>query len=133
MRDIDRVWARIKANAGLEFRTITGLAFTYEVPGNYLRVSRTVRNLSRSNFSKALEFVPTAGPGQLQGRQGPSYTWAILMDPREAGRLVMRPMAACVPLTDRRNARHWYRTRAKQEIDFQEPTAHLSQIIDSLL
>jgi hypothetical protein len=82
MRHIDRVWARIKANAGLEFRTVTGLPFTYEVPGNYLRVSRTVRNLSRSNFQKALELVPAEGPGQLRGRQGASYTWAILMDPR---------------------------------------------------
>ena len=26
--------------------------------------------------------VPTAGPAQLQGLQGPSYTWAILMDAR---------------------------------------------------
>lgn len=64
------------------FQTVTGLEFTYEVPGNYLRVSRTIRNLSRSNFAKALEQMPAGGPAELKDRQGASYTWAILMDPR---------------------------------------------------
>jgi hypothetical protein len=82
MSNVDEVWARIRAHAGQEFHTATGLPFTYEVPGNYLRVDRTTRNLSRTNFSKAIEQMPTEGPGQLRGRQGASYTWAILMDPR---------------------------------------------------
>lgn len=82
MGDIEDVWARIRAHAGQEFRTVTGLPFTYEVPGNYLRVNRTDRNLSRTNFAKAIELLPADGPGQLPGRQGASYTWAILMDPR---------------------------------------------------
>jgi hypothetical protein len=80
--DIDVVWDRIRHHAGQEFRTITGLPFTYEAPGNYLCVSRTVRNLSRSNFEKALELMPAAGPAELRDRQGAAYTWAILMDPR---------------------------------------------------
>lgn len=82
MSKVEGVWARIQTHAGEEFRTVTGLPFTYEVPGNYLRVNRTTRNLSRTNFSKAIELMPTEGPGQLRGRQGASYTWAILMDPR---------------------------------------------------
>jgi hypothetical protein len=82
MRDVDSAWSRIRVHAGQEFRTTTGLPFTYEVPGNYLRVSRTIRNLSRTNFAKAIDLMPTEGPGQLHGLQGPSYTWAILMDPR---------------------------------------------------
>jgi hypothetical protein len=82
MRDVERVWTRIHAYAGQEFRTVTGLPFTYEVPGNHLRVSRTNRNLSRTNFAKAIELMPAGGPGQLHGCQGPAYTWAILMDPR---------------------------------------------------
>lgn len=85
MHDIEQVWTRIKAHAGQEFRTVTGLPFTYQVPGNYLRVSRTNRNLSRTNFAKALELMPAAGPGQLRGRQGAAYAWAILMDPRVRG------------------------------------------------
>ncbi|WP_204045338.1 hypothetical protein [Acrocarpospora phusangensis] len=82
MSDVEDVWARILTYAGQEFRTVTGLPFTYEVPGNYLRVSRTNRNLSRANFEKAIELMPAEGPGELRGRQGASYTWAILMDSR---------------------------------------------------
>lgn len=84
-RDFDAVWARIERHAGEIFRTITGLEFSYEVPGRYLRVSRTERNLSKTNFRKALELLPTAGPGELKDRQGASYTWAILMDARVRG------------------------------------------------
>lgn len=80
MPSIDVVWERIQRHAGQEFHTITGRPFTYEVPGNYLRVDRTDRNLSRSNFAQALDLMPAAGPGQLRGRQGAAYTWAILMD-----------------------------------------------------
>lgn len=82
MADIDRVWHRIAGHAGQTFRTVSGLEFTYEVPGNYLRVSRTIRNLSRSNFAKALGQMPAQGPAELKDRQGASYTWAILMDER---------------------------------------------------
>ncbi|TCN40506.1 hypothetical protein EV644_106435 [Kribbella orskensis] len=59
-----------------------GLAFTYDVPGNYLRPSRTVRHLSKTNFARALEAMPAVGPGAIPARQGSSYTWAILMDDR---------------------------------------------------
>jgi hypothetical protein len=80
--NVDDVWARIQTYAEQEFRTITGISFTYEVPGNYLRVHGIERNLSRTNFAKATELMPAGGPGELRGRQGASYTWAILMDPR---------------------------------------------------
>lgn len=80
--DIETVWARIADHAGQTFRTITGLEFTYEVPGNYLLVSRTIRNLSHSNFAKALAQMPAESPAVLRDRQGASYTWAILMDER---------------------------------------------------
>jgi hypothetical protein len=82
MADIDVVWERIRLHAGEEFLTITGLPFTYEVPGNYLRPSRTVRHLSRTNFAKALPYMPTPGPAGIRERQGAAYTWAILMDDR---------------------------------------------------
>lgn len=86
MTDIERIWERIKRNAGEEFFTINGLPFTYVVPGNFLRVTRNGeeinRSLSRTNFEKALPVMPAAGPGELKERQGSSYTWAILMDRR---------------------------------------------------
>lgn len=84
--DIDAVWQRIQTHAGEIFQTATGLPFTYRVPGNYLRVTRDGqainRSLSRTNFSRALEFMPAARPSQLKGRQGSAYTWGILMDRR---------------------------------------------------
>lgn len=80
--DIEDVWSRIAAHARELFHTKTGLPFTYEVPGNYLRVSRANRSLSKTNFAKALDAMPAHGPGEIKDRQGSAYTWAILMDPR---------------------------------------------------
>ncbi|MHA7861534.1 hypothetical protein ACX1DX_09215 [Tessaracoccus sp. Y36] len=86
MTDITRVWRRIEAHAGEVFMTITGLEFTYRVPGQYLRVTRDGkeinRGLSRTNFAKALERMPTPRPSDIKDRQGSAYTWAILMDAR---------------------------------------------------
>ncbi len=86
MADIEPVWERIRRHAGEPFQTVTGLPFTYKVPGNYLRVDRTVRNLSKTNFAKALKQLSCDGPGGLAGRQGASYTYAILTDPRISAR-----------------------------------------------
>ncbi|MGW5365981.1 hypothetical protein [Actinopolymorpha pittospori] len=86
MATIATIWERIQQHAGAEFRTVTGLPFSYQVPGQYLRVTRGAsdvnRFLSRTNFERALEMMPAPSPGVLKGRQGASYTWAILMDPR---------------------------------------------------
>lgn len=63
--------------------------FTYEAPGNHLRVTRdggeVNRSLSRTNFTKAAALMPTDGPGGIKERQGSAYTWAILMDERIRG------------------------------------------------
>jgi hypothetical protein len=84
--DFDAVWNRIRSHAGETFKTKTGLAFSYHVPGAYLRVDRNgheiERSLSRTNFEKAAAQLPAGGPGDLRDRQGASYTWGILMDPR---------------------------------------------------
>ena len=86
MTDIDQVWPRIEQHAGSEFKTRTGLVFTYRVPGRFLRVTRDGReinrSLSRTNFAKALERMPTEHPSDLKDRQGSAYTWGVLMDPR---------------------------------------------------
>ena len=70
------------AHAGAEFRTVTGIVFTYSVPGDYLRVDAVNRSLSHTNFARAIKLMPVDGPGSLPGVQGASYTWGILMDPR---------------------------------------------------
>mgnify|MGYP000324203058 CR=1 FL=1 len=86
MSDFAEVWRRIEEHAGQEFHTVTGKPFTYRVPGAYLRVSRDGREINRSlsltNFAKAAELMPVARPSDLADRQGPAYTWAILMDER---------------------------------------------------
>ena len=86
--DEQAMWDRIRRHAGGEFRTRSGLAFTDDVPRNYLRVTRdgreVNRSLSRTNFVKAAAMLSADGPGGLPGRQGRSYTWAILTDDRIA-------------------------------------------------
>ena len=83
MRDSTVIWQRIKARQGEEFRTKTGLPFTYDVAGNTIVVSRspTYPFLS-SQFEKALERVPVEGPQQLNDLRAPAYVWAVLHDPR---------------------------------------------------
>jgi hypothetical protein len=89
MVDEEALWERIRRHAGEPFETKTGKTFTYEAPGNYLRVSRegaeVNRSLSRTNFSKAAALMPTDGPGAIRERPGSAYTWAILMDERIRG------------------------------------------------
>lgn len=86
MTDSEAAWGRIKRNAGSEFHTTTGLAFTYRVPGDFFRVSRDGkkinRSLSKTSFRNAAEQMPLTSPAHLDGVQGPSYTWGILMDQR---------------------------------------------------
>ena len=86
MNDIEVVWRRGERNAGQTFKTITGLEFTFQVPGRFLRVTRDGREINRSlsqtNFAEALTSMPVERPSDLKDRQGSAYTWAILMDPR---------------------------------------------------
>jgi len=86
MAVFDEVWNRIRRSAGQPFHTVTGLEFTYVVPGNFLRVTREGneinRSLSRTNFEKAAALMPAERPSNLKDRQGSAYTWAILMDER---------------------------------------------------
>lgn len=86
MVSFDDIWDRIRRSAGQTFSTATGLLFTYRVPGEYLRIERNGReinrSLSRTNFEKALTFMPAARPSDIKASQGSAYTWAILMDKR---------------------------------------------------
>ncbi|HEX7002653.1 MAG TPA: hypothetical protein VF168_00490 [Trueperaceae bacterium] len=79
---IEQVWERIERSAGEPFRQLRGGKFTYEVRGNALLPDRTNRQLARSQFERALELVPLENTAAVQHLQGPSYIYAILMDPR---------------------------------------------------
>ena len=80
---IDSVWMRIERHQGDNFETVTGKPFTYEVSGQVLRTSRTKYSLSRSNFEKALKYLPIGGPGEISDLvRGSAYVWAILHDQR---------------------------------------------------
>lgn len=79
---IEEVWSRIEAHAGETFRQIRGAEFTYEVRSGAIWPDRTNRALPRSHVERALEHVPLSSTVPLQRLQGPSYLYAILMDPR---------------------------------------------------
>ena len=77
------IWQRIVTCQGQQFRTVTGLSFTYEVKGQILRVSRASQNLPRSEFEKAYSLMPIKGPGEISNLvRGSAYVYAILTDPR---------------------------------------------------
>jgi hypothetical protein len=79
----DTLWKNIKIHAGEEFRTVTGLPFTYEAYEDHLVPSRADQKISRTDFEKAYDLVPLQGPGQIAKLvRGPAYVYAILTDPR---------------------------------------------------
>ncbi len=87
MTNIESVWNRISQNAGATFNTKTSQSFTYSISGAVLTIIRNGkeinRNISISNFVKALSQVPLSGPGEISNLvQGSSYVYAILMDER---------------------------------------------------
>jgi len=85
MPSIDIVWSRIKAHEDETFHQIRGRAFHYSVIGSRLIPNTTNRNLPKSDFEKALNFLPLINIVPLQNLQGPSYLYAILMDKRIRG------------------------------------------------
>jgi hypothetical protein len=78
----EAVWDRIKALQGETFHQVRGGAFTYVVMSGCVVPDRTNRLIPRSNFARAWEMVPLRSTVPLQSFQGPSYIYAILMDPR---------------------------------------------------
>jgi hypothetical protein len=82
---IDPVWERIKLNSGQTFRQKTGGEFTYLITDEHLIPDRTPQRIPRSQFEKALEFVPLFNTAGIQHLRGPSYIFAVLMDRRIRG------------------------------------------------
>ena len=78
----DAVWRRIHNHAGHEFFTKSGQRFSYEATQRAIDLDNTNKMIPRSDFDKALERMPVAGPGELRDLQGPSYIFGILTDPR---------------------------------------------------
>ncbi len=85
--DFQSIWLNIIHCEGEEFRTITGLPFTYKIEDNYLNTNRTDYPLSKSEFKKAAAIKNLSGPGQISDFvRGPSYVYAILTDDRITGK-----------------------------------------------
>lgn len=76
------VWDRIGALQGETFRQMRGGEFTYEVKSGCVVPDRTNRLIPRAHFERAWAIVPLENTVPLQSLQGPSYIYAILMDPR---------------------------------------------------
>jgi hypothetical protein len=60
---------------------IRGAAFRYEVTGGHVLPERTNQQIPKFHFEKALAFVPLADTTAIQNLRGPSFIYAILMDP----------------------------------------------------
>jgi len=81
--DIEAVWSRIVAHQGETFHLLKGQAFTYRVEGNAVVPSTTQVKIHKSQFAKALSSVPFKKVADVpKDVFGPSYVYAILMDPR---------------------------------------------------
>jgi hypothetical protein len=82
MSQIDTVFGRIERHSGEVFHQVRGAAFRYSIKSGTVVPDRTNQQIAKSQFAQALKLVPLAGPGQIQSLRGPSYIYAILMDPR---------------------------------------------------
>lgn len=79
----DAAWHQIEAHAGKEFRTKTGLPFTYTVTSASVVLDRTGYPLHISNFRTAFGMLPLSGPGEINRLvRGPAYVYAILTNRR---------------------------------------------------
>jgi hypothetical protein len=79
------MWERIKLNSGKTFRQKKGAEFTYQIEDGHLIPNTTDQRIPRSQFEKALEFVPLSSTKEIQHLRGPSYIYAVLMDQRIRG------------------------------------------------
>lgn len=82
MTCIENVWKRIELHEGQTFCQLRGGEFTYRMSGRSIKLDRTNQNIPMVHFERALEAVPLENTTQVQHLRGPSYIFAILMDPR---------------------------------------------------
>ena len=81
----EAAWQRVIGLADATFATVRRKQFSYRAVNGGISMNTTNRVVPRGDFKKAFERMPAAGPGALQDLQGPSYVYAILMDPRVRG------------------------------------------------
>jgi hypothetical protein len=84
------VWKRVLAHAGEEFKTKTGLPFTYQVDGDagiwFYRDGRRInKRLWRGDFDKAVERCPLRKVTDISDCFDPAYLFALLSDKRIRG------------------------------------------------
>lgn len=81
----NELWANLARHEGEEFRQIRGKAFTYTLASAGLTPSTTDWVIPKSHFAEALQLVPLESTVAVQHLYGPSYIYAVLMDPRIRG------------------------------------------------
>ncbi len=83
---MERVWKRIVAHEGAEFRTAKGLPFTYSVEGNgiwfYRDGQRIEQRLARSEVDQAILLCPVSKTTELSKFRDSSYLYGLLTDSR---------------------------------------------------
>ena len=79
--DIELIWKRIVENEGKDFKQKGGKVFTYNLIGkNTIKLNTTNRSISKSEFEKALNFVPLDKTKFVKNLQDNSYIYGLLMD-----------------------------------------------------
>jgi hypothetical protein len=82
----ERVWKRIEAHEGAEFRTATGLPFTYSVEGNgiwfYRDGKRINQRLSRREVDQAILLCPVSKTTELSRFRDYAWLYGLLTDSR---------------------------------------------------
>jgi hypothetical protein len=81
-----RVWKRIVAHQGAQFRTAASLPFTYSVDSNgiwfYRNGKRVNQRLTRSEVDRAILLCPVSKTTELSKFRDSSYLYGFLMDSR---------------------------------------------------
>ncbi len=76
------IWERLRRHQGETFMQIGGNEFTYSVEQDRIIPSRTDWFFPRNQIAEAVSLMPVANTVPLQHLYGPSYLYAMLMDPR---------------------------------------------------
>ena len=82
---IEQTWQRIVENEGNVFTQIRGKQFTYTVVGKSIKLTTTNQLVAKSQFEKAVPFLPLSNTIPIHHLRAPSYIYAILTDKRIIG------------------------------------------------
>jgi hypothetical protein len=86
----EKIWLRIARHRGKEFRTATGLPFTFELEGAgiwFFRDGKRInRKLTRTQFEVAVSRCPLKTTTEIKDLMDYAYLFAVLTDRRIRGR-----------------------------------------------